>query len=110
MIIKNLTPHKVVVFAEDRETVKMVIEPEGIVPRVSFTNSCVGQINGIDVKATKYGEVENMPEPKENTVFIVSQMVLARLNREDCVAPDTGSGAVRDTEGKIIGTTNFLKL
>jgi hypothetical protein len=45
-------------------------------------------------------------------LFIVSMAMAqyaAQQGREDFVAPDTGSGAVRDTDGKIIGVRGFVR-
>jgi len=33
----------------------------------------------------------------------------ARLGRADVIAPDTGAGAVRDADGKIIGVRGFVR-
>jgi hypothetical protein len=33
----------------------------------------------------------------------------ARMGRADFVAPDTGSGAVRDADGKIVGVRGFVR-
>jgi hypothetical protein len=45
-------------------------------------------------------------------LFVVSLPVAqhaGRLGRGDFVAPDTGSGAVRDADGKIIGVKGFVR-
>jgi hypothetical protein len=45
-------------------------------------------------------------------LFITSTPVAqyaARLGRLDFIAPDTGSGAVRDTDGRIIGVRGFVR-
>jgi hypothetical protein len=45
-------------------------------------------------------------------LYIVSMAVAqfaARLGRGDFIAPDTGSGAVRDADGKIIGVKGFVR-
>lgn len=112
MIIKNLTPHAITIYAPDRITVLQSVAPEGIFPRVSTTQEVVGEINKIPVQRVIYGDIDGLPNPEPDTIFIVSQMVLSALNgsRTDVFAPDTGKGAVRDGEGRILGTTNFITL
>jgi hypothetical protein len=113
----NLTPHEVVVFAADGSVLK--IPPSGQVARVAARETQVGTINGIiPVFRTEYGEVEGLPEPKENTIYIVSLLVLQALRargiqRNDVVAPNSGpgpNGAVRDEQGRIIGVRSFIVL
>ena len=112
MKLRNLTPHEIVVYSQDRTTVLFTVPSEGIFLRVSTDQKTVGDINGIPVQKVEYGEVKDLPAPEEDTVFIVSQMVLSALNgtRSDLVAPDTGKGAVRDENGRILGTTGFVVL
>ena len=47
--------------------------PSGKVARVAnkFSNFCCG------ISTVFYGEIENLPEPEEGTIYIVSAMVLA---------------------------------
>lgn len=110
--IKNLTPHEIKVYAEDRTTVLFSVPAEGIFPRVSTTQETVGEINGVPVQKVVYGAIEGLPEQQTDTIYVVSQMVLSALNgsRPDVFAPDTGKGAVRDEGGRILGTTNFVTL
>ena len=108
MKVVNLTPHEVKIIGEDGE-VKAVFPPSGKVARVSVQRVQAGEINGVPVYANKFGEVENLPEPQPNTVYIVSLLVLqACPDRRDLVAPDTSpQGAVRDEQGRIIGVRGF---
>lgn len=111
-ILINLTPHEIAVYTQNKEQVLFKVPAEGIVPRVSTTQEIVGDINGVPVRKNVYGSVENLPEPQPDTIYIVSTMVLSALagTRTDVVAPDTGSGAVRDEGGRILGTTGFVTL
>lgn len=84
-------------------------------PRVSTENKRVGYVQAADVGSpAKFpifidrcvvGEVENLPQPKEGTLFVVSRMVAeAATDRSDLIIPhDT----VRDDEGNIIGCRGF---
>jgi hypothetical protein len=112
----NLTPHEVTVFIDSSNTLK--IPPSGQVARVQSTEELVGYVNGISVYKTIYGEVQGLPEPQEDTIYIVSQVVLQALKekgikRDDVLAPNTGpsqNGAVRDQQGRIIGVRSFIVL
>jgi hypothetical protein len=111
----NLTPHEVVVYADGSV---LRIPPSGRVARVTTKEVLVGTVSGVPVFKVDYGEVEGLPEPKENTIYIVSLLVLQALRargveRNDVVAPNSGPGphgAVRDSEGRIIGVRSFIVL
>lgn len=98
MEIVNLTPHPITIEVGKGQ---IKIEPSGVVPRAKQTEKDCGEINGIPVVKMTFGEVENMPAPKENTIFIVSAITAQALkNRDDVFAP---AHPVRDAEGRIIG-------
>ena len=93
----NCTPHDITIMNGK----KIVIEASGIVARVSTTISPSGMIGNIPLSETKFGEVENLPEPKKGIRYIVSRMIReACPNRHDLLVPGE---CVRDEEGKIIG-------
>lgn len=100
MNILNCTPHSLI-FVDDAGKVIRVIEPSGILPRVSSTISVVGDIDGIPDEVTSYGEVVDLPEKQDDTILVVSAMVAARLpGRDDIRIPGR---QVRDDQGRIIG-------
>lgn len=79
----NLTPHTITLNNGTE------YHPSGKVARVEnqFSNFCCG------ISTVFYGEIENLPEPEEGTIYIVSAMVLAAAKekgRTDVVAPATG--------------------
>lgn len=112
----NLTPHEITVFIDSNNTLK--IPPSGTIARVEQKEIQVGSVNGIPIYKTVYGEVVGLPAPQENTIYIVSLLVLQALqahgvSRDDVVAPNTAPtpvGAVRDATGKIIGVKSFIVL
>ena len=112
MKLVNLTPHEVVVYGEDGG-IRLRIPPSGTVARVSTKSVIVGEINGVPVRATEYGDVTGLPDPEPGTVYIVSSVLLIALrakgiNRDDVVAPDTNPDSViRDPEGRVIGVKYF---
>jgi len=107
----NLTPHTVTLVCGNKT---VDIQPSGQVARVSATAQQVGTItiDGFDfpVVKTVFGDVQGLPEPAENTIYIVSTLVLsAAQGRNDLVAPNTGA-AIRDADGKIVGVPGFQVL
>lgn len=53
----------------------------------------------------------DLPEPKLDTIYIVSGMVLAALNgsRPDVYAPDIGPDAIRNDKGHIIAVIGLVQ-
>ena len=103
MTVINLTPHAVTIIGENN--MHLVIEPSGIVARVAAKTENVGSITTdgftIQLTATVFGQVENLPAPEDGTVFIVSSLVASRVpEREDVFIPNE---SVRDEKGRIIG-------
>ena len=108
----NLTPHEVVVYGDDG-SIRLRIPPSGTVARVETRSVVVGEVNGVPVRATEYGDIVGLPGPEADTVYIVSTVLLIALrakgiNRDDVVAPDTNPDSViRDPEGRVIGVKYF---
>ena len=103
--IINCTPHAINI--TDGPTFK----PSGTVTRVDTIQSDAGSINDIPVKTQTFGDIIDLPEPQDDTVFIVSAIVLAAAKekgRTDVVAPDT-SNAVRNDQGHIVSVPGFIK-
>lgn len=100
----NLTPHSLTV--EGLGT----IPASGQVARVETHRSCGGSINGVRLVSQKFGEVQNLPEPREGVFYVVSALVLSALagTRRDVVAPDTGPDAIREG-GQIVAVRGFVQ-
>lgn len=111
--IINLTPH----------TIKLnncfsgkEFPPSGMVARVSakFSNVTSPELlrEEIYVYRVEYGEIEGLPEPKEDTLYIVSAMVLEagkRIGRNDLMAPASGHPeTIRNEQGQIISVPGFV--
>jgi len=108
MRIKNLTPHTVNVVGENG-TVVFTVEPSGIVARCQATTVVIGEVSvdGVTfpMTETKFGELQDMPDPEEDTIFIVSTLVAqAAKGRNDVVIPNE---VVRDEAGRIVGCKSF---
>lgn len=112
MKLVNLTPHVINVFGENFPAEGIAFPSAGIA-RVSTHEEKIGEVSGIPIVKTRYAEVEGLPSPQKDTMYIVSYVVLNALggSRPDCVAPNTSSkGAIRNKEGRIIGTVGFQVL
>jgi hypothetical protein len=98
MNLVNLTPHPV--------TVGGVTIPSTGVVRCAEVRERVGTIAVSDdvqvpLMRVSLGQVEGLPEPSPDTVYIVSRLVAdACPDRDDLAVPDM---IVRDAEGRIIG-------
>jgi hypothetical protein len=108
----NLTPHPITIVVGDK---RLDLPPSGQVARVVQTYVDVGNfaLDGVAVPvvATTYGDITNLPDPEPGVLYLTSIVVAQAAwaaGRRDVLAPDTGPGAVRDSEGKIIGVTRLI--
>ena len=100
MRIINLTPHSITFYDNAGSTV-LTVEPSGKVARCSVVREKVGTIAGIPVNRSRFGKVENFPDPEEGTIYIVSALTAQAVpDRPDVYITDD---AVRDEQGRIIG-------
>ncbi|MEM5866924.1 MAG: hypothetical protein QXG39_03280 [Candidatus Aenigmatarchaeota archaeon] len=99
--IVNLTPHEIRIQTKSGE--EIVIPPSGTVLRTQVQHELIGEIEGIPVYKIKYGKVENLPERKEGTIYLVSMPVKDAVpDREDICMPDTSPpNVIRDEKGNI---------
>ena len=98
----NLTPHNIC-----EVTTGLSLPPSGVVARVAVSNTVVDVINGVEIYATTYGDVVDLPEPQLGVYYIVSGMVLAaRPDRKDLLAPGE---LVRNDQGQPIGCRGFRR-
>ncbi len=114
MIIKNLTPHAIVL--RSTNGIDTIIPPEpGTVARVASSPGMQLGSEGFPCllySSPTWGEVVNLPEPQEGVIFIVSSLVAGRVcNRPDVFSPGTGptDGAIREPDKLGDGTPNPKK-
>jgi hypothetical protein len=132
-MIKNCTPHPIVVRINKTD---LTFPSSGIIPRVRTVEKREEGIDHCDMEdpfcifnqdlegmdcgnctvrffipcvSQTMGDVEGLPDPEEGTFLIVSQMVFAASDRADLVAPDTGKTCIRDSQGRILAVTQFLR-
>jgi hypothetical protein len=103
-MVKNLTPHQVVVILDDYT---VTFEPSGIVARVSQTLSRTGTAaGGIPVFSRYFGDVIGLPEREAGVLLIVSALVKSALpDRKDLLSP---AELIRDGQGNVIGCNGFI--
>ena len=72
----------------------------------------VGEIESITVVKTEFGEVLGLPVSAEVVTYIVSRITVEAAQAQGRSTDDllTTSGAVRDSQGRIIGCRAFARL
>lgn len=97
----NLTPHELNLFDEEGEELVKTLESSGEIARVAVVNRKIGEDSLVPLFITEYGEVEDLPEPQEGVIYIVSFLVRqAASHRRDLASP---GDLLRDSEGRPIG-------
>jgi hypothetical protein len=97
----NLTPHAVTIGT-------LTVPPSGTIARVAVSRRQVGIIpmgGGIDIPIfeTYFGDVTDLPLPKDGTVIIVSAMVRTHPAVSDRLDVASPGQLVRDASGRVIG-------
>lgn len=99
MKIINTTPHEITIINDEMETVA-TFAPE-ISVRVASVTKIIGNIQGIPLDTTFFGEVEGLPEYQEGVYYIVSCLVKSALpDRKDLLYPGQ---QVRNENGQVVG-------
>ncbi|MFB6367662.1 hypothetical protein ACFCP7_27240 [Paenibacillus elgii] len=100
MNVINLTPHAIHIMPEGPDGPVRTIESTGFA-RAKTERTKIGDIDGIPVFRTVFGNVEGLPDPQPETVYIVSALTAQAVpHRDDVFIPDD---AVRDEQGRVIG-------
>lgn len=106
MTITNLTPHQLDLLDADGNHVKSV-DPSGDVARVDQTRTRTGDVVGIPTYRTSFGDVTGLPDPKDDTIYVVSGLVLSAVDgRDDVYAP---GDLVRDDDGNPVGAKGLTQ-
>lgn len=104
MEIVNLTPHDIhivtgITYADWDGIV--TIPRSGTIARVQTDSVIVGHVNGIPLTRVVYGNVIDLPDETDDTMYVVSVLVrLARPDRTDLASP---GDLVRNDAGVVIG-------
>lgn len=101
--IINLTPHTINIVATNGEAIATF--PSQGIARVASKEEIIGELNGIPVTSTTYGEIEGLPAESENTVFIVSRLILSALEKQNIIRHDLRVPGlqVRNEAGQVVG-------
>lgn len=122
----NLTPHPVTLriatanTAPEPDPTDIVIPPfkgpdgKPAPARVATTSGgAIGLVDGVAIFGRAvYGAVEGLPEPKADTIYIVSGLVAGRVSRRDDVfSPGTGprDDTIRATNGQVFAVTRLVQ-
>lgn len=100
----NCTPHALHI-ADANGNVIRTVSASGQVARVS--TSFTDRDDDLVCKQV-FGDVTGLPDPQDDTLVIVSALVLAASDRSDLVAPDTGR-AFRNDAGQIVAVPGFVR-
>lgn len=98
----NKTPHDITIVDSNGIIIKVYPPNPSALIRLNAKTNIVGVLpDGTFLSKTVFGDPEGLPEFKEGTFYIVSQLVKSALpERTDLLVP---AEMIRDDEGKIIG-------
>jgi hypothetical protein len=103
----NLTGH-FLRFYDEQASYLFAIPPSGKVARVISVAEPAGDVAGVPLHINRIHRIENLPDPQDGKVFIVSSFVLTALSvagqvRPDVLGPDTAPGrCIRHTEQDVL--------
>jgi hypothetical protein len=101
MTVVNKTPHAVHIVDENGQVVRTYEKGEGQIRLAVKTVQDSPLADGTPTSITSFGEPEGLPDFKEGTFYIVSQLVKSALpERTDLLVP---AEVVRDEKGNIVG-------
>jgi len=112
MKLYNLTPHTIVLMDEDNNVLEKFEPFGGLVARAAQTKELIEELSindlTIPVYRSKFGKVENLPEPQEGHGYIVSALTAQAVqNRDDVFIT---MDPVRDEQGRIVGCRALGKI
>jgi len=109
----NLTDHAINLNSGE------VFEKSGIVCRIPSSLRVSDVIDGIRIFTSRTYEIENLPDPEENTIYIVSNIILDKLHKkfsmgykprfDVCAPATTHRECVRDENGRVISVPGFIR-
>jgi hypothetical protein len=93
--VVNLTPHKVTLLGVD-------FPPSGVISRCTEGRSENHHL--LPVVQLSMGEILNLPEPKQDHIYIASRIVAEKAKRNDVFCP---GDIIRNDEGAIVGCSSL---
>lgn len=105
--IINLCPHDVAIIDRDTEEVIVRFAPEPFTARVIFKTEVIMEVNGVPVVKSTTGAIRNLPEPEEDTYYIVSSFVAEQaVGRMDLLVPNR---IIYSERGQKVGCEQLLQ-
>lgn len=105
----NLTPHSIRIYRGNR--VFREFPASGEVARIKTQINLMEIIEDIPIYQRRRLVTVNLPKPENNTIFIVSYLVLAaNPRRTDLVSPEASFLRIKNRNGHTIGTTGFQRV
>lgn len=114
--VVNYTPHSVTLLGSAPENyVRMRFDSRGVARCAEIVEALTpitwdpfgdsGMTDALPIVSKRFADVTGLPEPKDNVMYIVSQIVAdACPERCDLLVP---SDVVRDASGQVIGCRSF---
>ena len=81
----NMTSHDIQIVMSDGRVVK--VPPSGIEVRCAVTRVVMDQVGAANIYDQEYGEVQNLPSPKEGVLYVTSYPAARKAARPDVVSP-----------------------
>ncbi len=104
--IKNFTPHPINICNNAGKVIR-VIQPEGLV-RLKAVTVPAGEIDGVPVTKTEFGQPEGLPEFKEGVFIVVSQLVKNKILLVQTFCTARLSGMKKAILGVCLGADDKL--
>lgn len=105
MEIVNLTPHIINIHAEGG--IRVDVPPSGEVARVATSRVQTGEVNGLPLFTTNFGEVTGLPDARAGVILIVSGLVGGVVReRGDVFSPGE---LVRGPDGQPVGCRGLTR-
>ena len=103
MNIINLTPHALIIHSG---AFVIEIAPSGAVARCKAASEPAGRAGPVNLYRTTYGAVEGLPDPVDDTLYVVSGLVRAAVPaRTDVASPGE---LVRNDAGAVVGCRGLV--
>lgn len=103
--ILNYTPHEINIVDDEGKIIIAI--PSSGVARVSSNETIVSEELGFPETATFFGDVEGLPPYDEDTIVIVSRLVMnLSPSRDDLRVPGL---QVRNDQGQVIGCKSLAR-
>lgn len=101
MKIINVTPHTITLCGTEIKSTGLA-RCESVVEKI-------GEVDGIKINRRSFGVVTGLPEPKGDTIYIVSQIVAQAVKglRNDCFIVDE---TIRNEQGQIVGCNALAQI